>query len=111
MDLFTDGSGLGTDWILKTKDVIAEVLVRNYKDRWSRRQIPRSWLGRRNLVSSPTRFLLPRRSRRSTPISSPPPISTPPTNAPPTQPPKPTNQTMSNPTIPARATKGRRLSS
>ncbi|KAA1114407.1 hypothetical protein PGT21_007860 [Puccinia graminis f. sp. tritici] len=38
-------------------------------------------------------FLLPRRRRRSTPISSPPPISTPPTDSPPTQPPKqPTTQ-------------------
>ncbi|KAA1108792.1 hypothetical protein PGT21_025742 [Puccinia graminis f. sp. tritici] len=56
-----------------------------------------------------TLFLFPRRSRRSTPIS------TPPTNSPPNQLPKPTNhptnQTMSNPTIPAHATKGRRLSS
>ncbi|KAA1077090.1 hypothetical protein PGTUg99_003773, partial [Puccinia graminis f. sp. tritici] len=48
-----------------------------------------------------TLFLLPRRSRRSTPIS------TPPTDSPPTQLPKPTinHPNMSNPTIPAQPTK------
>ncbi|KAA1128691.1 hypothetical protein PGTUg99_025870 [Puccinia graminis f. sp. tritici] len=45
-----------------------------------------------------TLFLLPRRSRRSTPISSPPPISTLPTNSPPNQLPKPSNQRPNQPT-------------
>ncbi|KAA1126402.1 hypothetical protein PGTUg99_031007 [Puccinia graminis f. sp. tritici] len=49
-----------------------------------------------------TLFLLPRRSRRSTPISSPPPISTPPTDSPPNQQPKqPTTQPTKQPTPPS----------